>query len=275
MVKKLIDIALAEVGYLEKKNKTSLDSKTANAGSKNYTKYARDMMKYHAGIYVNGYAWCDTFVDWCFMKAFGSDKAKELIHGWSAYTPTSASYYKQKGEWHTSPKVGDQIFFKGTNGVICHTGIVYKVDSTYVYTVEGNTSSASGVVANGGAVEKKKYKLNYSRIAGYGRPKYPKAEYNTVGEIVDELNRRGIITDTNLWMNKLKEDINCYHFAKKCAEQTENCIGKKELTTVNDIVWELNFMGIMDSKELWLDKLSKDTSAYWLARKIAHMTKRK
>ncbi len=274
MVKKLIDIALAEVGYLEKKNRSSLDSKTANAGNKNYTKYARDMMNYNAGIYVNGYAWCDTFVDWCFMKTFGAAKAKELIHGWSAYTPTSASYYKQKGEWYTSPKIGDQIFFKGTNGVICHTGIVYKVDKTHVYTVEGNTSSASGVVANGGAVEKKKYKLNYSRIAGYGRPKYPKAEFNTVGEIVDELSDRGIITDANLWIRKLNEDQFCYAFAKKCAEKTENCTGKNELVTVNDIVWELNHMGIMDAMEFWLDKLSNDTSAYWLARKIAYMTKK-
>jgi len=75
-------------------------------------------------------------------------------------------------------------------------------------------------------------------------------------------------------MRKLNEDKFCYAFAKKCAEQTENCTGKQELTTVNDIVWELNHMGIMDAKDFWLDKLSKDTPAYWLARKIAFMTRR-
>ena len=53
-----------------------------------------------------------------------------------------------------------------------HTGLVYKVDGTYVYTVEGNTSSSSGVVANGGCVAEKKYDLDYNRIVGYGRPKY-------------------------------------------------------------------------------------------------------
>ena len=189
MIDKLIQIALAEVGYLEKRSAASLDSKTANAGSKNYTKYARDMCKCHAGIYVNGYPWCDTFVDWCMVQAFGTEKTLELIHGWSAYTPTSASYYKQHGEWHTQPKKGDQIFFKDSYDTICHTGIVYDVDSNYVYTVEGNTSTQSGVVANGGSVAKKKYALNYSRIAGYGRPKYPVAKeeakkmiYNTVNE---------------------------------------------------------------------------------------------
>ena len=177
MVDKLIEIALAEVGYLEKKTKDNLDSKTANAGDKNYTKYARDMMKYNAGIFANGFAWCDTFVDWCFTQAFGAEQAEKMLFGWSAYTPTSSGYFKNKKQWHTkNPKKGDIIFFKNASGTICHTGIVYKVDVDYVYTVEGNTSSASGVVANGGSVEKKCYALTHSRIAGYGRPEYPKKE---------------------------------------------------------------------------------------------------
>ena len=36
-------IALAEVGYLEKASNAQLDDKTANAGKKNFTKYARNM----------------------------------------------------------------------------------------------------------------------------------------------------------------------------------------------------------------------------------------
>ena len=36
-------IALAEVGYLEKASNEQLNDKTANAGKKNFTKYARDM----------------------------------------------------------------------------------------------------------------------------------------------------------------------------------------------------------------------------------------
>ncbi len=171
-INKLLNIALNEVGYLEKSSPRSLDSKTANAGKGNYTKYARDMMEISAPIYVNGYAWCDTFVDWCFVKAFGAVNTKKLICDWSAYTPTSAGFYKNNGRWYKSPERGDQIFFKNKSGVICHTGFVYDVDAHYVYTVEGNTSSASGVVANGGSVARKKYDLNYWYIAGYGRPDY-------------------------------------------------------------------------------------------------------
>ena len=38
-VDKVIEIATAEIGYLEKRTNNRLDSKTANAGQNNYTKY--------------------------------------------------------------------------------------------------------------------------------------------------------------------------------------------------------------------------------------------
>lgn len=41
-----------------------------------------------------------------------------------------------------------------------------------MYTIEGNTSGASGVVDNGGGVFKKSYSRTDYRISGYGRPRY-------------------------------------------------------------------------------------------------------
>lgn len=173
----LIKIAEAEVGYLEKKSNSNLDSKTANAGYNNYTKYARDLK--NAGYYngnKNGYAWCDVFVDWLFYQLCGKDakKAEHMIcqtGDYGAGCKYSAQYYRNAGRFHSSPKPGDQIFF-GTKGNESHTGIVYKVDSSKVYTIEGNTSGASGVVANGGGVFKKSYSRTYAKIVGYGRPRY-------------------------------------------------------------------------------------------------------
>lgn len=179
---KVIEIAEAEVGYLEKKSNKSLDSKTANAGSANYTKYGRDMHKLYPSVMDFPAAWCDAFVDWCFYKAYGIANAKSLLGGnFNDYTVASAQLYKNKNAWGKTPKVGAQIFFKNTTR-ICHTGLVYKVDKTYVYTIEGNTSGASGVVRNGGGVCKKKYKITNSNIAGYGYPKYDteKTTTNTV-----------------------------------------------------------------------------------------------
>jgi uncharacterized protein YgiM (DUF1202 family) len=180
-INKLIEIAKAEEGYLEKKSNKNLDSKTANAGNNNYTKYARDLDKI-PGFYngkKNGYPWCDVFVDWCFVQAFGVDRAKELLlqpnQSLGAGCTFSKKYYKNNKQYHTSPKVGDQIFFKDSKGSIVHTGIVIGVDSKNVTTIEGNTSSEKGVVANGGCVRIKKYAIGYKNIDGYGRPKF-KAE---------------------------------------------------------------------------------------------------
>lgn len=171
-VERLLAVATNEVGYLEKKNGSSLYDKTANAGSANYTKYGYEMHKLYPSTMDYPAAWCDCFVDWCFVQAFGKDMAMKLLHKFDDYTPNSAGYYKNNKEWYTTPKVGDQIFFANTKGGICHTGLVYAVDKKNVYTIEGNTSSASGVVANGGCVNKKSYSLSYNRIAGYGRPNY-------------------------------------------------------------------------------------------------------
>ncbi len=179
-IEKLLAIAEAEVGYLEKKSNSSLDDKNANAGYNNWTKYARDLNK--AGYYngnKNGYAWCDCFVDWCFLQLCeGNAKlAEDMIcqtGDYGAGCGYSMRYYKAQGRFSTTPQPGDQIFF-GTVSSVAHTGIVYKVDSARVYTIEGNTSSTAGVVANGGGVFKKSYARNYSRIVGYGHPKYSNA----------------------------------------------------------------------------------------------------
>lgn len=173
-VSQVLSVADAEVGYLEKRSDTHLYNKTANVGYNNYTKYGKEMHALYPAVMDYPAAWCDAFVDWCFYKAYGKDAAKVLLCGdFDDYTPVSAQYYKDKGRFYTGdPMPGDQIFFKNSSGTICHTGLVYLVDKSRVYTIEGNTSGASGVIANGGGVCRKSYAPNYGRIAGYGRPNY-------------------------------------------------------------------------------------------------------
>lgn len=186
--RKVIDIALAEVGYLEKASNKYLDDPSKNAGRGNFTKYARDIdqiPEFYNGK-KQGFDWCDVFVDWCFVQAFGAPLAKTLLNQPSrsagAGCKYSAEYYKRAGRFVVAnPQVGDQIFF-GSGSSVTHTGLVYKVDGSRVYTVEGNTSSTDGVVANGGAVAKKSYSLTYSKIYGYGRPNYDDGYDPVVGE---------------------------------------------------------------------------------------------
>ena len=179
-VERVLTTARAEIGYIEKETNAQLDHKTANAGDKNWNKYARDLDA--LGVVYNGrkngYSWCDIFVDWCHIYTFGLELALKLLcqakNGVGAGCTGSANYYKQKGRFYTGgPQPGDQIFFTKDGGKsFYHTGIVEKVSGGRVYTIEGNTSSAAGVVENGGCVRDKSYPLAYNKIGGYGRPDY-------------------------------------------------------------------------------------------------------
>lgn len=186
MKEKILTLAQQQLGYLEKKTNAMLEDKTANAGSANYTKYARDLDAV-PGFYngkKNGYPWCDVFVDWLFVTCFGAEKAKEMLcqpgFSYGAGCGYSARYYKEQGRFYepggegeAAPQPGDQIFFwNAGRSDVAHTGLVVAVDGDFVHTIEGNTSTSSGVVSNGGGVWQKQYGLGNSQIYGYGRPKY-------------------------------------------------------------------------------------------------------
>lgn len=167
---KVIDVALSQVGYKEKNSNENLDNFTANAGDQNWTKYARDldaMSKFYNGR-KNGFAWCDVFVDWCFVQAYGRTAAQYLLcqldDSAGAGCSFSAQYFRNNGQFHISnPQPGDQIFFGASANNVWHTGLVVGVDSNRVYTVEGNTSDS---------VAKRSYMLQDSSIYGYGRPNW-------------------------------------------------------------------------------------------------------
>lgn len=189
-VQKIVDVASAEVGYLEKskiayaKNPAVIFEKTAGAGRDNITKYGYEMHKLSPAVMDFPAAWCDCFVDWCFMKAYGIEQAKQMLGGrFDDYTVNSCGLYKKMNALGKIPKVGAQVFFT-KNGKVdgCyHTGLVVAVDTAYFYTIEGNTSSVSAVVANGGAVAKKKYSIaKYANRVLFGYPKYAEKESNDI-----------------------------------------------------------------------------------------------
>ena len=170
-VSKVIKKARYWTGYLEKKTNAYLKFKKRNAGYNNYTVFAKWYKDYFQDDF-QGQPWCAMFVSVIMRRALGREAFDEIMIPF-AYCPTGVSWFQNKKRFYKIPKRGDIIFF--TNGTeACHTGIVERVDKTYVYTIEGNTSSSSGVVANGGAVERKQYLLHYNKIMGYGRPDYKK-----------------------------------------------------------------------------------------------------
>ena len=166
-IDKLIATAEAELGYLEKKSNKNLDDKTANAGSSNYTKYNRDLKEW-TGVGSISAQWCQAFVDWVFITAFGLEGAKKLIYTWTNYTPTGSGAFKKRSRYikrgYGKPKRGDVIYFySSAKGRIGHVGIVYKVSGSKVYTIEGNRSDA---------VRRGSYRVGSGTIYGYVVPKY-------------------------------------------------------------------------------------------------------
>ena len=94
---KVIEIAENEVGYLEKASNSNLYEKNANAGSNNYTKYWAEIKPEY-----QGQPWCACFVTWCFVQAFGKDKAAQLLkHYPYVYCPTMSGLFKLYANPHS------------------------------------------------------------------------------------------------------------------------------------------------------------------------------
>ena len=178
-IDKIIKIAEAELGYYEKSAKSYkadpkvIYEKVKGAGYDNYTKYG-------AWIGMTPAFWCAQFVCWLFSESFGKEKGKAVLGTYSSACETIRQKFIANKRYDKTPKIGDAIFFEGTrHSGANHIGLVTKVDSKYVYTIEGNTSGGSGVIDNGGMVARHSYNKTSSYILGYGHPNYSLVEDST------------------------------------------------------------------------------------------------
>lgn len=167
-IEKVLDLAKGEIGYHEQGD--------------NVTKYAAYLDSI-AGFYngpKNGFAWCDVYVDYLFVKSFGADIGRRMVcqplQSAGAGCLYSAQYYKQAGRWVTYPQPGDQIFFSYAPGEYSHTGIVESVANGMVNTIEGNTSDM---------VARRSYPLASSSIVGYGRPNWDLVAESSADDFYD------------------------------------------------------------------------------------------
>lgn len=204
--------------YLEKATLAYLDDFQRNAGYNNYTKFARDVSSWgQPGC--QGQPWCAVYQFWKLVKVFGLKKALQIMGGGFYNCQSVTRHAKENGTWKKTPKKGALIIFR--NGA--HIGSVRTYDTKYVYTNEGNTSSAAGVVANGGACRNKKYKLTDSAIDGYVWIDYGTAADQTSTTTVVKLNKTpkyvAKVTATELnvrsWAGKENPTIKKWPLLKK------------------------------------------------------------
>ncbi|MYX26062.1 LysM peptidoglycan-binding domain-containing protein [Streptomyces sp. SID8381] len=149
----LIRIAKAEVGYKEG---------FSNGHWNNKEKYAAQVPGM-AWVSDGGYPWCALFVSWAALKSGNAD-----LFPRTASCATAVNWFRSKGRFSWYPAIGAQVFY-GSNGGT-HTGIVYAYDSTYIYTVEGNTNTTGSPEGDG--VYLRKRARRDANTYGYGLPKF-------------------------------------------------------------------------------------------------------
>ena len=205
------------IPYLEKRSAAYLDDVQRNAGYTNYTKFARDVNSWgQPGC--QGQPWCAVYQFWKLTKVLGLKTALQIMGGGFYNCRNVTRHAQSKETWKKAPKKGALIIFR--NG--SHIGSVNKYDTQYVYTNEGNTSSAPGAVANGGSCRNKKYKLNDPVIDGYVWIDYG-TEEQTSTETAVKLNKTpkyvGKVTATELnvrsWAGKENPTIRKWPLLKK------------------------------------------------------------
>lgn len=190
-------------GYYEKatsaySNTRDKSAFTLNKGANNYT-YAG----YICGINGPGGPWCAMQVSLSIYEACGNDKttAKEVMWGVWPYTACNQLYDAapaaskgKRGAW--TPKAGDVIVFSDNGSTRTHTGMVYSVDKTYVYTIEGNSSNMC---------TKRSYPLTSTYIWGYVRPNYAASadQPDQPPEPVEPANKYGKVVFTDLGLHEL------------------------------------------------------------------------
>ena len=126
--------------YLEKRSNAYLDDFTRNAGSNNYTKFARDVNRWgQPGC--QGQPWCAVYQFWKLVKIFGLKKALQIMGGGFYNCRSVTRHAKNNGTWKKTPKKGALVVFR--NGT--HIGSIINYNGSYIYTNEGNTSSSVGV----------------------------------------------------------------------------------------------------------------------------------
>ncbi len=124
--------------------------------------------------------WCDAFVSAVAIKTGCVD-----LIGTECGCERHIAIWRQKGIWHPgsiTPRAGD-IFALDWNsnhsGMADHVGIVERVESNTIYTIEGN---------RGGAVRRKEYPVGDSRFKGFARPAFSQpAPAKSVTDIAREV----------------------------------------------------------------------------------------
>lgn len=158
----IVNVARSQIGYHE--GASSADVSGSSTGKGDYTEYNN----WYYG-YEKSAAWCAIFVSFCAAQAGVS---RNIVNYTAGASTSSFSNVPSYSKTSCNPEPGDIAFIAPYGGTtVGHVGIIIDVDSSYIYTAEGNCENM---------VKKGKYYRNSSTNLGYGNiVKIGKPNYNS------------------------------------------------------------------------------------------------
>ena len=163
----IANVALSQEGYHEGNSNADLGG--GSSGTGNYTEYG-----YWFG---NQFNWCAVFVSWCARQA---GIPESVIKKNSLASGLSCNFGEKKYNFGTrAPQVGDILYIDNDSDPEAdHVALVYKVDSQYIYSIEGNCSQMVYALKYKVSDGSQTYK-NTTKILFYGVPNYSTGNTNT------------------------------------------------------------------------------------------------
>lgn len=230
MAKDIAAVALSQVGYHESGSNSNLSGSGSSGG--NHTEYG-----YWFGKQDN---WCAIFLSWC---AHQSGIPTSIMKKNAIASGTTCQFGEKKYSFGSrAPQVGDILYVQNdSDSAADHVGLVYKVDDTYIYAVEGNFGNAVGTIKYYRSSGKQTY-YSSTRILFYGVPAYESNSTTTT--------TKPTTTKPTIQADK-KGDVNFDTFvnSKDALLILEYSVGKRTLASDQKKAADVNSDGLIDSKD--------------------------
>lgn len=219
----IANVALSQIGYHEGSSGSDLSGSNTSSTA-NYTEYGKWF-----GQQSN---WCAIFISWCANQA---GIPTSVVKKNAIASGNSCNYGEKKYNFGSrNPQVGDILYIQNdSDSEVDHVGLVYKVDDTYIYAVEGNFGNKVGTIKYYKDSGKQTY-YSTTKILFYGVPNYETGI--TKGDV--NLDKK---VNSNDALNIL-----------------EYSVGKRTFTDAQKIAGDMNSDGLVDSQDA-LAVLKKST----------------
>ncbi len=229
----IVNVALSQVGYHEGSGSSDLSGSSSSSG--NYTEYGKWF-----GQQSN---WCAIFISWCANQA---GVPTSVVKKNAIASGNSCQFGEKKYSFGSrSPQVGDIIYVQNdSDSDVDHVGIIYKVDDTYIYSVEGNFGNKVGTIKYYKDSGRQTY-YSSTRILFYGAPSYSTGTTSNNAPVTPAVEKGDVNIDKKVNSNDALYIL-------------EFSVGKRALSDVQKTAGDMNADGKVDSQDA-LAVLKKST----------------